>query len=137
MKLPPLDDSERPLWFRWGCVLAIGACALAPIAGTPSLTAARGRERPGMPFAPLESFRLGPRIAIRRDPFVPTIRQLPADARVEAVILGARPQALLRIKGRTSIVGVGDFVEGARVVGIDEEGVLFADSTRLLLERAP
>jgi hypothetical protein len=65
---------------------------------------------------------------IARAPMPPKRR----DARLVAVAIGATPHALLSLEsGTTQIVGVGDAIEGTRIVSIAADRVVFADGRRL------
>lgn len=134
MQLPALRDSQRSVAFRWGSLMALGACALAPISGAPSATgsAPASTALPGSLPTPAP-YRTVREIAVRRDPFVAAVVDVPANVSVEAVIVGTRPEALVRIGSRTTIVGVGDVLLGERVSVIDDGGVELSDGAQIPL----
>lgn len=137
MLLPALRDSDRSIVFRWG-VLCIGAgLALVPMVGDGTVIAA-GRHHVS---APTPTPLLGPlsvrAIELERDPFVALATALSANATVAAVVLGPAPQALLQVGSRTFVVGVGDRVDGTRVVAIDASGIRLGDGTVLELRKTP
>lgn len=80
----------------------------------------------GDPFArPLPA---GPERKVGRAPLLSKKR----DARVVAIVMGASPHALLTLDdGRTQIIGVGDSIEGKRVVGIVSDSVILEGRQRL------
>ncbi len=54
------------------------------------------------------------------------------EARLVAIAMGAVPHALLSLgSGTTRIVGVGDAIEGTRIVSIASDKVVLADGQRL------
>jgi hypothetical protein len=54
------------------------------------------------------------------------------DARLVAIAMGAAPHALVSLEGgKTQIIGVGDAIEGSRVVSIAADTVVLADGRRL------
>ena len=53
---------------------------------------------------------------------------------VEALIVGRRPRALIRVGSTVRIVRVGDFIGGVRVSSIDTSGVRFVNGTLLILQ---
>ncbi len=132
--LPALYDRERSALLRWALLIAGGACALAPLNGASSgsgvpLPSAREDRQSSQS---LLRFRL-PSFHIGRDPFIPQVAELPADAVVRAVVLGETPHALIEIGSRTMLVGIGDVLGGVRVEAIDDTGVLLSDGSRVPL----
>lgn len=107
------------------------ACALSPLVGR----TAQGGRYAQRAFAddPLSVSHDTPvrLVAARRDPFVAQFVDLPSGATVHVLILGDRPRALVQIGGTSLIVGVGDVVEGMRVVAINEGGVWLADGAHI------
>jgi hypothetical protein len=80
-------------------------------------------------------------LTVARDPFVPeTQSRVPASTiastaipLVSAVVTGPAPRALIEDRGRTLVVGVGDFLAGSRVGAVDEKGVHLQNGTLLPL----
>lgn len=80
----------------------------------------------GDPFA-----RALPAVSERKNAGVPP-RPKKHDVHVLAIVMGAAPHALLALgSGGTQIVGVGDAIEGRRVLSIAADRVVLADGQHL------
>ncbi|HEY1975521.1 MAG TPA: hypothetical protein VGG89_03130 [Candidatus Baltobacteraceae bacterium] len=151
----PLTTNQRRSIARSslaGCIVSLLLLPLAvppsTSAGTTTGIAAAWRELPSIP--PPLSY---PALTIRHNPFVrplppiagdddalPPDLVLPPNAgiasppRVQALILGAVPKALVEVEGHTAIVGVGTKLEGSAIVRIDSRGLELDNGERLELE---
>ncbi len=54
--------------------------------------------------------------------------------RVEGIIGGDRPRALVRVGADERIVAIGESIDGIRIVGIDDAGVRLTSGVRLPLD---
>jgi len=104
-----------------------GIATYAAVTRLPDARNVRPEIRPrGDPFA--RALPDGPKNKVGRAPSPSKKR----DARVVAIVMGAPPHALLTFEsGTTQIVGVGDAVEGKRVVNIVPDTVILAGGQRL------
>jgi hypothetical protein len=151
----PLTTNQRRTAARCSVAMCVVSLLLLPLAVPPS-TSAGNALGPfgavhGLPeIPPPLSY---PALAIRHNPFVrptasvgdnedtlPPDLVLPPNAgiasppRVEALILGTVPKALVEIDGRTAIVGVGAKLDGSVIVEIDVRGIELDNGERLALE---
>ena len=137
MKAPALYDDQRATLFRWGLSAIVAACALAPLCGESSMQHDRTSPVHTLSPAALPAASTPAPAVLNRDPFVPRAIELPGDVAVRAVVMGAKPHALVDIGAQTILVGVGDEVGGARVVTIDDTGVRLTDGTLIRFESNP
>jgi hypothetical protein len=161
----PLDSKERAAAFRTSIGVCVIALALFPLASPMEFKAEAGSMLPVLarPQPNVEPAGKVKDAKIERDPFVPDAASLPivriassgdegamtlplndgasADAAgalppsVRAVVLGATPHALLRVGDSSRIVGVGDLVEGSRIVQIGASGLRLESGETLPLEK--
>jgi len=118
-------------------VLATAGATPAPAvvadvpAGDPFAARAPDDDLPNVPAARpavVPPARLGGRLAL---PLAPA-----TTARVSAVGVGARREALVDEGGHTRLVTIGDRLDGAPVTAIDDGGITLADGRRLVLAPA-
>ncbi len=132
-----------------GGVCCLGACLLAPLAASQGLSS-NGDDRllselQHLPaIAPISTKSRHPILA--RDPFrepadirqrisrLRSSREADTAIRVEGIIDGARPRALVRVGHVERIVAVGESIEGIRIVEIDDAGIRLTSGLRLRLE---
>lgn len=135
--------SHRSGMLRAGGALCAVALLLLPLAARsarslPSDEALKPIEF-GSPPPPATPF---PHVYVERDPFEAPpgawreTEGSRARAIVRAVASGARPAALVEEDGRTQLVSIGDRIDGIAVIAIDASGLVFADGTRLQIEKA-
>jgi hypothetical protein len=151
--IQPITTNRRRNALRVSVTLCTVAMLLLPLAASPQsgATATSGPEGaialPAIP-PPLTY----PDVTVRHDPFdrpavalvdadggvLPAGFVLPPNAgiasppRVDAVILGTEPKALVEVDGRSVIVSVGTKIEGSSVVGIDSQGIDLENGERLV-----
>src|SRR6185437_1494457 len=158
----PLDEASRRRMFAWSAVLCAIPLCLAPLAGRSSFEVAGERARFEARFsAPaLEVTWHRHSVNVARDPFAVekpveggpvtaagvvgvhvtqgqaigyTVPGHGGAVRVTAVVTGVSPRALIDEGSGVRIVGVGDTLSGARIVGIDASGVHLQHGTLLAL----
>ena len=151
----PLTTNQRRSVTRGSLGTCLVSLLLLPLvapprtsAGTVGKVSTAWRELPSIP--PPLSY---PALAIHHNPFarplpsiagdgdpLPPDLVLPPNAgiasppRVQALILGAEPKALVQVDGQIAIVGVGTKLEGSAIVRIDSRGLEFDNGERLQLE---
>ncbi|HTX60397.1 MAG TPA: hypothetical protein VMH02_12085 [Verrucomicrobiae bacterium] len=163
--MQPIDRRTRRLLMRLSLASCSGTLLLIPLASPWSFEAdarseiaVRAADRPSSTPPPASRMPL-----VARDPFVPDAavaaapnpQEEPADAGLSplpandgasqqdgatgalviAVVGGASPHALLRLGGRTRIVGIGDEIDGERVTSIGAEGVQLEGGDAIPAER--
>jgi hypothetical protein len=57
----------------------------------------------------------------------------PAAPAVRAIVAGLDPRALVEVRGRVSIVGIGDEIDGSRVVRITANAIVLRNGTSLFV----
>jgi len=132
-----------------GAICCLSALFLAPLAaspGVPSRDADRvlsdlQRLPPAPPTLPRER-----QLVVSRDPFAEppaiaarlnSLRSSQAAGmviRVEGIIGGDRPRALVRVGADERIVAIGESIDGIRIVGIDDAGIRLTSGVRLPLD---
>lgn len=152
--LPPLRDDDRNTLHHVSVMLCCSSLALLPLAtGTSWIAQAQASPATAAADVPATPERLRfPEIRVRRDPFVPDAAASPQRGLlfvgagggaehglqmpiVHAVVLGAKPEALIEISGIVRVVGIGDALEDAAVTAIDTGGVVLSDGRTLPLEQ--
>ncbi len=123
---------------RTGILMMMLACALAPFCGVTSADEGAHvvRSREGDRGSFTSFVREQPSLP-KRDPFVATAVDLPHDAAVQAIVIDGKARALVRLGGKTAIVGVGDTIAQLTVVSIGRNGVVLSDGTRIPLGEQP
>lgn len=147
--LPPLAEPGRRRLFAAAATLCIVPVLLAPLAGRSSFEMQAEREVFERRFvaAPASANAINTPV-VSRDPFIAQTSETESahvatataskaaqgTAVVRAIVSGPSPRALVEEGGRVRIVADGDVVSGARVISIDETGVLLSNGTVLTLE---
>lgn len=132
MIIPALYDDQRGAAFRWGVLLVMAACALMPLAGSTTVRPHVAKNAFGdLPIADEPSSNAASFPTLRRDPFVPTATDVPDGVRVEAVVFGPAPRALVQVGSQSMVVAVGDRLLGTRVDAIEQTGIRLGDGTWL------
>lgn len=151
----PLTTNQRRSVTRGSLASCVVSLMLLPLAAPPSTSAgtsssnsSASRSLPSIP-PPL----VYPALTIHHNPFLRPLPPIAADddalppdfvlppnagifspPRLQALILGAVPKALIEVDGKTAIVGVGTKLEGSAIVQIDARGIELDDGERLGIE---
>jgi hypothetical protein len=142
----PLDERMRRHMLAAAAVLCAVPAVLAPMAARSSLASLRENTALSERFAaPLPTLQWRSRVVrVTRDPFAgdagndtikePASRPLvPQTSFLEAVATGGEPRALVQDGSEARVVGIGDVLDGSRVVAIDSKMVRLANGAVLLL----
>lgn len=130
--MPALRTSPRKALLRYAAIATVVGAALLPMLAPRDLAAsadaAAESRSPTLPIPRAAATDPDPSIA--RDPFVPDAAALAVGGavqgglRVTAIVLGPDPRALVRSASGSTIVQVGDSVDGSSVEHIDANGIV-------------
>lgn len=159
----PLDDTQRRRTLLCSVLLCVVPLFLAPLAGRSSLEVAGERAMLDARFsAPsLAATWSAKPVNVARDPFIPEVAKSAVAPRagavvgvhvtqgqpigyaaspnqgpilgVVAIVTGASPRALVDDGSHVRVVGIGDVLDGSRILRIDRAGIHLVNGTVLAL----
>lgn len=146
--LPPLRDETRRTLFGIALLIGASSASLLPLTAQSSFEA-RAQAQPmgdDISVPPIPTNADVRQFSVARDPFVPdaeppeqpveaaTRVEAPGGIVVRAIILGPRSRALVETRGSVSVLGVGDRIGDASIVGIGRSGVVLSDGRTIAVE---
>jgi len=152
--IQPLTANRRRTMVRCSLTLCVVSLLLLALAVPPRSAAGAAPKDDGVRGLPaLPPPLTYPKLSVLHNPFArpaPAIADdgdaLPPDfvlppndgiaslPRVQALVVGTVPKALVEIDGHGAIVGIGTKLEGSTIVGIDSGGIVLENGERLPFE---